>query len=189
MTSALPLRLIFIFGLVLLVLSACTPMQVTTDYNHSIDFTRYHQYQWLPNEQPDLVEANLDKDLLDETVFKTVSTELAGKGFSQTTEQPDFLVSYYLVVNAKTDVYYVNQYYAGIGFNPQPSSTAAQDYRKIRDVTYPQGILIIDMLDAKTHQRVWRGYTQSRLEYFSQPEKTSQHTTTAIKIILSRFPP
>lgn len=189
MTNDLPLRLFFIFGFILPLLDACTPIQVKTDYDHAVDFSLYHRYQWLPNEQPDLVEANLDKDLLDKTVFNTVSTELAGKGYLQSTEQPDFLVSYYLVVNAKTDVYYVNQYYAAIGFNPQPSSTAAQDYRKIRDVTYIQGILIIDILDSNTKERVWRGYAQSRLDLFAQPDKILQRATTNIKIILSHFPP
>ncbi|MGD8567881.1 MAG: DUF4136 domain-containing protein [Gammaproteobacteria bacterium] len=189
MTNVLPLQFLFIFSLIIFELSACTPMQVETDYDHAIDFTRYQQYQWIPNEQPDLVEKNIDKDLLDETITKTVTTELTNKGYSRVSEHPDFLVSYYLVVNTKTDVYYVNEYYAGIGFNPQPSRTTAQDYRKIRDVTYSQGILIIDVLDAKTNERVWRGYAQSRLEYFAQPDKTVQRATTAIQKILSRFPP
>ena len=182
-------KTILIPAILCFLVAACAPIQVKTDYDRSANFGKFKQYQWIPNEQPDLVEISIDKTVLDKTVYDTVTHELAGKGYTTVAENPDFLVTYYLVINAKTDVYFVNQYYTAIGLVPEPSRTTARDYQKIRNVTYEQGILIIDILDGTTNERIWRGYAQSRTGVYDDPEKQIKRVKTAVKKIFARFPP
>ncbi|MGD8560153.1 MAG: DUF4136 domain-containing protein [Gammaproteobacteria bacterium] len=172
-----------------LAFAGCAPITVKTDYNKSVDFNRYKQYQWIPNEQPGLVETDTDKLMLDETVSNTVERELETNGYVQNNTNPDFLVSYYFVVNAKTDVYFVNNYYTGLGYRAEPGRSSTRDSEKIRNASYEQGILIIDILDSTTKERIWRGYAQSRLNVFTELNKKKQRVATAVKKILARFPP
>lgn len=172
-------------------LASCAPIQVKTDYDHSIDFSKLQHYRWIPNEQPDLVDIGMDKVHLDQTVKDVITGKLNAKGYVPVSDNADFLVSYYLVINAKTDVFFVNQYYTGIGLVPESSRTSARDSQKIKSVTYEQGILIVDILDGSGKQRIWRGYAQSRsgIHNSSSVDPQLKRIKSALNKILNRFPP
>ena len=177
------------FFLVFLTVSGCAPMEIKVDYNKQINFDIYRTYKWIANEQLDIVDLNIDKQVLDKLVTNTGNKQLDQKGFSIDNESPDFLVSYYLVIGTKTDVYIAENYYSNIPYKVPATTSSTRDYQRIRENTYEQGILIIDIVDQVTNERIWRGYAQSRLGIYKDPEKRENRVTSAVNKILSNFPP
>lgn len=181
-------RIVF-SGLLILLVSGCTPIQIKVDYNKDINFDKFQSYSWIPNEQLDIVDINFDKKLLDGLVTNTADDALKAKGFTVNDHKPDLLISYYLVVDTKTDVYVVDNYYSNIPYAIPPTTSSTRDYQRLRENTYEQGILIIDIVDQQTKERIWRGYAQSRIGIYKEPEKQQERVVTAINKIFSNFPP
>ena len=170
-------------------LLGCAPIQIKTDYDKTIHFDKYKNYDWIPNEQLDIVDIDFEKQVLDDLVTNTANDALKEKGFSVNKTNPDFLVSYFLVVDTKTDVFIVENYYSNIPYSVPPTTSSTRDYQKVRENTYEQGILIIDIVDQNTKQRIWRGYAQSRIGIYKEPEKQEKRVITAVNKILANFPP
>ena len=180
---------VLVVNLFILFVSGCSPIQIKVDYNKNINFDKYQSYSWIPNEQLDIVDINFEKKLLDSLVTNTANNKLKEKGFIVNDEKPDLLMSYFLVVDTKTDVYVVDNYYSNIPYAIPPTTSSTRDYQKLRENTYEQGILIIDIVDQQTKERIWRGYAQSRIGIHKEPEKQEKRIITAINKILSNFPP
>ena len=165
---------------------SCAPIITYTDYDKSTNFSTYKTFDLLPNEQPDLVNLPLDKTALDTIILDAMLADLTSKGLIQTKANPDLLLSYYIVTNAKTDIYYVNDYYSTIGV---PARSSTRDSQRINETTYEQGILIIDIVDAKSKERIWRGRSESRVGIYKDKDKIKQRVLKAVRIILDQFPP
>jgi hypothetical protein len=180
-----PATIIFV---AILICSSCAPIEVKVDYNKDINFDNYKTYAWIDNEQPDIVDIDFEKEALDRLVTDATDKILQNRNFS-IKSNPDFLITYYLVVNAKTDVYIVENYYSDIGYATPPVTSSTRDYQKLRRATYEQGMLILDIMDSKSKERVWRGYAQSRIGIYQEREKQEKRIKTAIKKILNDFPP
>jgi hypothetical protein len=178
-----------ISGITVLLCVSCAPIQVKFEYNKDINFETYKSYAWIKNEQPDIVDINFEKDVLDKVVIDAADTELKSRGYSLNTEKADFLVSYFLVVNTKTDVYAVENYYSNIGYATSPTTSSTRDFEKLKRNTYEQGILIIDFVDSQTRERIWRGYAQTRIGLYKEAVNQEKQITTAVTKILNEFPP
>ena len=172
----------------ILLFYGCAPIQIKVDYDHNTNFDKYKSYAWIANEQPDIVDISFEKTLLDNLVMDTTDKVLKDSGYARN-NNPDFLITYYLVVNTKTDVYLVENYYSNIGYPTQPTTSSTRDYEKLRKSTYEQGMLILDIMDNQTKERIWRGYAQSRIGIYNEREKQEKRIRTAIKKILNEFPP
>jgi hypothetical protein len=174
--------------LTLLLFTGCAPIEVKFDYNKDTNFDKLRSYAWIKNEQPDIVEIPVQKDVLDRLVMDAADKVLNDNGYFRN-DNPDFLITYYLVINTKTDVYMIENYYSDIGYATPAVTSSTRDHEKIRRTTYEQGILILDVLDNQSKERIWRGYAQSRIGVYEEPEKQGKRVTTAIKKILDKFPP
>lgn len=165
---------------------SCVPIKTRTDYDKALDYSVYKTYELLPNEQPDLVNLPIGKDEMDKLILKKIQYELTSKGYIENKEEPDLRLSYYIVTNAKTDVYYLNDYYSNIGV---PVRSSTRDSYRIAETTYEQGILIIDAIDANTNVRVWRGYSETRIGAYRDEEHVKSQVSRAVRKILTQFLP
>ena len=172
-----------------LICFGCAPIEIKVDYNKEVNFDKYKSYDWIANEQLDIVDINFKKEVLDELVTNTANKALRKSGFSFVKESPDYLISYFLVVDTKTDVFVVENYYSNIPYAVPSTTSSTRDYQRLRENTYEQGILIIDILDSQTKERIWRGYAQSRIGIHEEPEKQEKRVVKAVKKILNNFPP
>ena len=48
---------------------------------------------------------------------------------------------------------------------------------------------MIDLVDAKTEQLIWRGAAQSRLRVTTTPEDSEQRTREVVSKLLASYPP
>jgi hypothetical protein len=177
--------LCFVFSLLSIVLTGCSSVSVTRDYDASADFAGLKSYAWQHETQPKTGNPRIDNDLIDERVRSAVDLQLAQKGFILSDEgDTDFLVTYYVQYKQRISGNSVsfgvgasrNSRYGSIGYD-----TSISDY--------DEGWLTIDMIDPESGKMFWRG-VGIRATYESQkPKKVSKIINHAVSRILKDFPP
>lgn len=129
-----------------LVACSAKPPPVKVEQAKFVSFAAYRTYAWLPS------TGGPDKDLFGERVRNEIEVQLAGKGFVQTLDGPNLLVQTEVVVeerNAET-----------LGdFARYEAAGGTQNFYSAFAIGYEEARLTVDVYDAATRQRVWRGMT------------------------------
>jgi len=180
-------RFIPIFLLVLLY--SCSPtVKVTTDYDHSANFSEYKTFAVydLKAQEGQVNQLNVDR------VTNAIRSEMIAKGFTESASNPDLKVNAVSIlknkqsVTADTNFYgYGGMYrpygYWGGGAMIGGGSTTFNTY------DYVDGSLVIDIVSAKTQKLVWQGIGNSQID--SKPDNPEEFIAGAIKKIMEGFPP
>ena len=175
-----------VYFLIAFFLLSCSSISVVTDYDREANFTALKTFTWIP--QPSYVIGNTDaararNDLLDKRIKNAVNNELATKGYLQESENPDFLVAYHTGLKEKVDV---TSY--GYGYGPR-SRYWGWGGSTVDVYQYEEGTLILDIIDAKAKELIWRGAGTKTLERDPTPEKIEKNVTKGVAKILEKFPP
>jgi hypothetical protein len=162
-------------GLACLV-AACSGMSVSSDYDQSYDFSTLHNYAW--------AEISGDKQAADQIslrrIMEATDKDLAAKGFAKTDpSQASFLVA---IQTGKQQQTQYNTY--GMG-----GWWAAGGMTTTTEQTYDEGTVILDMVDAKKKELIWRGSVQGVLDPGASTDKKVQNVNEAVTKILADFPP
>jgi hypothetical protein len=165
----------------------CAPMSVKIDRDDSYNVRGKLTFNLLPNEQDETISLVMNKATIDNIVTESIESDLSNKGYQKSSDNPDILVSYYLVTNAKTDFYVVNDYYGNLGYKP-PRQSATRDSYHFHETTYEEGILIIDVIDTASKQRVWQGFLTTRMDVYKKDERKERRLQNGVTKILSHFP-
>ena len=168
-------------------LAGCAGFKVTDDYDPSADFSQYGGYAWLP--RPDPTEAAAvrpDDGLLRQRIERAVDESLSAKGLRRVESAADatLLVTEHISVEQKLRVNTTNY---GYGYGRW--GYYGGGYTDTTVDQYEEGTLILDFIDAKTKQLVWRGMAQSRLKEMSTPEEREARVRAAVAAILEKYPP
>ena len=169
-----------------LALTGCSSISVNHDYDTQADFTAFQTFSWM--ERGDMEPANAQQaqqssDLLDRRIRSAIDGELAHRGMAQVTgADADVLMVYHLGTEEKVQVtdwgYNYSSYYWGYGG------------RQIDVYQYTQGTLIIDMVDARTHNLVWRGSGTKTVDRSQKsPEQLQAAIDEAVGKIMMSYPP
>ncbi len=168
---------------------ACSGSQITVrhDSDPSTDFSKLKTFNWmeLPEEIPqgtrDVLDRFPDLHTLTQTV---VENRLQKKGYEMRSADADFLVVYHLLLQAKEYVDVSQPYnygsYGRVWSNAMKKST----FKK----TFVEGTLIIDFVDPKTREIIWRGEASKVVDKQTSPEKRDRNVGEAVKQILKKFP-
>lgn len=185
-------HLFSLFAIVLLVSGCATKPYVATDYEASYNFAALKSFA-VKSAKQDTKENILISPFTLTHIHSLVNSELS-KRYQSVAESgaADFYVTYHVVMEDKLEPTAYDQMY-GYGFwgrgyrYPSPLF-----YRPAYDGgvrVYNQGSLIIDMVDAKTQQPIWRGVSEKRLSKSLSPQKQREILTSAVMEILAQFPP
>lgn len=165
----------------LLFLLACSEqLRVRSDYDKDVNLKLYKTYAWLPVKE---IESKTNplvyNELTDKRIKRAVDTQLKAKSILYTTDSPDLRVHYHIVIDNKSMVrpsiygYNYSQYWI----------------RNQMDVyQYREGTLIIDLMDAKNNNLIWRGWGTSVMDS-SDIDLTEEEINVAVYKILKEFPP
>lgn len=153
----------------LLTLAGCAAVKV--DQVDSAHLANYKKYAWVKPEEKTSQLPQLSNSITEENIRSAVKTEFAKKGIIEDDQNPDLLLMYHIFTAQKTEnvpnppVY---PYY-GYGFGPrayyfhgQLIPIAYAGYYNPWNTGYHQehytdGTLIIDVIDAKNNELLWRG--------------------------------
>lgn len=173
----------FLFVCVIALLTACSSLKVTYDYDSQADFTKYKTYAF-SDDALKLPVQQLNRD----RILKAIEAEMAAKGFSKS-DNPDVLVDVHVKAEQKTEATATTtgggmyggpwRYGYGGGF-----STTQINYNQ-----YVEGTLFVNLVDKTSEKIVWQGRGTRTLDENTSPEKRESNINYAVKQIFSKYPP
>jgi hypothetical protein len=165
-----------------LIISGCSSTKVAVEFDEQADFSQYKRFAFItpkPLTQKPLKKPMLVRDpLFAKKARREIAAVLAGKGY-QTVDSPDsadFLVAFYATAQNRAN------------FTPPAYHVGRFGRRWVTPghvYYYKQGTLIVDIVDRRQRELVWRGVGVSALDR----NDPTNNLVRAIDKILTRFPP
>jgi hypothetical protein len=158
----------------LLAVSPALAQDVHVDSNASASFAGYRTYDWrdgTPSSNP----------LSEQRIRAAVDQQMAAKGFTRVTVDPDVIVATHVVTKEKQKLS-VNNYGGfgyGYGYFGGPIGGTID--------TYTVGTLAVDLYDTKSTTLVWRGSASATVS--DKPEKNAAKISKAITKMFRQYPP
>jgi len=163
-----------------LISSCSTVYDVRYDYDKQTDFQTLKTYDWMPI--PDGVEIN---SLVVKRVKKATEPELAARGLVKAPSKPDFLIVQHITTQEQIEV--ANW---GYGYGPYPRYGGGYwGPGGVPTYSYEEGTLVLDFVDAKTKQLIWRGSAKAEIDTVDSPEESWELIKKAVEEILKKYPP
>ncbi len=164
-------------------LASCSPWRrVYSEEEPGVNLYRYHTYNWL--ETPDKGPGNAGPDWLSISTQSKIRAAIEGQmgrfGFQICTDRPDLVLHYHVAV--KNETFYVHDN----GCDPRQPG----DFRpcnRVRPVQYQEGTLIVDFIDTRDGNQVWRGAVVGALEEL-RPDEVDAKIKAAVAAIFKKFP-
>ncbi len=152
-------------------MTGCSSIQVETDYNREVDFSKYKTYRWIPHVKGTEDNPLMNDPLIESHVKNAVNAEMTKKGFTRIEEgHPDFLMAWYFTARNRVDVTHYYGYW----------------YPQTNVYKYKEGTLIVDIVDREDKQLIWRGWATGVLEDRS---RISDQINYSVQKLLKKFPP
>lgn len=167
---------------ILFLVTSCSSVRVATDYDKNASFGEFKTFAFFKNGIDKAEISDLDK----RRILRAIETQLLAKGFTKS-ENPDLLVSLFTKSNQRVDVYnnswgFNNWGWGGFGpgwgwgWNQQPAVS-----------TRTEGVLFIDLIDAKKKELVWQGMGTGYLA--RNMEKKEERIKEFVSTIMQKYPP
>lgn len=173
--KTLPLLLLLV-----LVATSCSSVRVASDYDKNANFSQLKTFAFYKTGIDKAEISDLDK----RRILRAIESELLAKGYTKS-ENPDMLVSIFTKSQQRVDVYNNAWGYGGWGWGGfggwgwgwnQPSVS-----------TRTEGILYIDLIDAKKKELVWQGMGTG---YLSQNmERKEERIKEFVTKVMEKYPP
>lgn len=179
------MKRIFALFMVALLATGCSQTP-DWDYDKTVQFSNYKSFAFAPNASIEgTTTAYQVNGLMEKRLRDAIETELKGQGFATSDESAsDLLVNFHVSVDKKITEETVNTMYTGHwnywGWGVQTHSTKQE---------FDVGTIIIDIIDNKAKQLVWRGVKEGRLKKNQTPDERTEAVNKTVKEILANFPP
>lgn len=166
----------------LLLLVACSSVDVQLDYDNSYNFNQLHTFAWK-------TEGDKENTLVGKRVMSTATQELNQKGYRQVDAQnADFLMSYAYRSQEEIKSKGVSTG-IGVGFGTGGVlSGVGVGLGSGRGRGYVPEALRIEVTERSSQNILWRGEAKEKMME-SDPKQTNENFTKVVKAILSKFPP
>jgi hypothetical protein len=180
---------------ILVVLAGCNTVDVSSQIAPSANLKQYKTFAWLPS--ADTATNSLARDPILASNFRAkVNQELQEQGYVLNAENPDLLVNAYANYSKEIDLQSVSPSYGyfGSGFYGPMYDYYYPNYGSIgylsggpmvREVEYTEGTVVLDFIDAKRNEVVWRG-TASDAMY--EEDEIVKETLENVEEIFEEFP-
>ena len=165
--------------LLLFVVASCSSVRVYQDFDKNADFSQYKTYAYHKSGIDKAEISDLDK----KRILRSIDEVMTTKGFTKS-ENPEVLINFTTKEREQVDV---NQFNAGWGFgwgwgwNPWLWGNTTSVNR------YTEGILTIDIIDAKKKELIWQGEGEGALT--KRTEKKDEKIKEFVSKILEQYPP
>jgi hypothetical protein len=174
-----------------LLLVACSTIQVSEDFDRRAPFTTYKTFSWMPrpDKMPPNARAAIERSpLLGKRIQEITAEILADKGLTLAEQGPDILINYYVGFKERVDITGWGYFYGPRWGYYWPFLGPYDDY------SYTEGTLVLDFVDAKTNELVWRGVADKALydDYSAGPAAHNFSDRELWKILsrmLDLYPP
>ena len=167
-------------SIVIIMLMGCSSTYnlVSSDYDRSVDFTKYKTLAWLPD-KADTANTPYDNQIIRNNIRNYLGQCMSGRGYSIDLENPGLLMQL-IITNAKKErlvnsyqslnplsYYYRPYYYGSLYYLPYQYNYYYRGYQSYnysypntitsRKEEYVEGAITLNFVDATTKQLVWTG--------------------------------
>ena len=184
------IKTMVILSFVVLV-SACSSVKVTTDYDKSVDFSKFKTFEYFGwAQESDKILNRFDK----ERIENAFGEEFKKRGMQYVKSNGDLIVTLYIVTEQKTQTtahttntgmgYGYGGYYGygpGYGWGGMGHSTTT-----FSDYDYVVGTLVIDVYDAKAKQLIWESVGTKTVD--DNPNTRDENIPRAVAAIMKPYP-
>jgi hypothetical protein len=157
-------------------LTSCSSVYVNADYDSNITFDQYKTYVYQKSSIDRVEISDLDK----RRILRSIDAALTAKGFTKS-ETPDVIISFFTKEKEQVNVYQSSMWGWGWGWNPWMWGGYNSTYR------YTEGVLTINIVDAKTKELIWQGVGEGELT--KRTEKKDENINNFVIKILEQYPP
>jgi hypothetical protein len=140
--------------------------EMTYDYDRGVNFASLQTYDWVPG-RPTSTEYELALKRFEHEV----DAQLQAKGFRKDPGNPDFVIAIHGSKQTKISHY----------------QSSSRHYSE--PMTYEEGTVGLDFLDAKTNDPIWRASAVGVLGLDQSPEQKDKDVNKIVTEMLQNFPP
>jgi len=172
-------------------LSGCAISTVSVDYDKQVDFGKYRTFRFQPGHiVRDIGVHDTVSSLINIHMRRAVEAQLTAKGYQVVDSNPDFIVSYIAGAQEKEQIVnnmnnfgpmfgpYYGFYGMGMGggwWGPMWNNTWSNN------MYYEEGTLVIDVLDPKTNNLIWRSFAESVINNYNEAAFVEKEVTKSLK--------
>ncbi len=183
-------KIFVLFFAITLILSSCSTLKVTSDYDPNVNFSKYKTYNLLPWRED---VSRMVNDFDRKRIADAIKHEMELRGYKYAESNIDVSVSAYIILDEKeqTTAYSTYMggygYYAGFGYYGYgPGVGMGTTHTTYNTETYTVGTLIIDIFDNSTKKLIWQGIGVGTIN--ENPKKREQNTPGVIAKIMESLP-
>lgn len=164
------MRVVSLLGLVLgLLVGSAAAQSVQSDFDRTFQFSNLKTFSFAVQRRG--ATDPLAADSLNDGRIRTgLESQLIANGYHMETEKADFVIAYYVKTKNRLSV-------QDYGYGP-PRWFGGRDIRVNQDT---EGTLMVDFIDARTNQVVWRGRAVGTLDLKGVDKKISKSTEKLVK--------
>lgn len=167
------LRFLFAASIITFCATGGLAQTVKADFDRDYDFSKLTSFAFMeqPRKPNDVLIAN---PLVEDRIRKDLESELIANGYRKDSSgHPDFLIAYHATANVKNR-FRDNSLYGVFGRVRQID---------VREESYVEGMLIVDIVDTSAKRLVWRGYAAATVD----PKKSEKQILTATQRLIKEF--
>ncbi len=166
---------------IILFIGCSTSLKVTTDYDKSVDFSKYKTFAFYKMKVTDNI-SQLNQD----RILNSIKAEMIKKGFTLNDDAPDVLINTTAILQDKQSVS-ANTYGYGGYYRPYGWGAGYGGTTTVNVYEYKDGSIIIDIIDASTQKLIWQGIGNKEID---TPSKNPDAAIAdAVNKILYKYPP
>lgn len=150
--------------------------KVMTDYDHSVNFSKYHTYCW--------GHVHASDPLFEPRIQQAVDHALESKGWQKVQDNCDTTVTAVLVQKNHPEY---TTFYDGLGPGWGWHGWGGMGLATTTVEKVPLGTLIVDIYDTQSEHLIWRGEAGDQLS--EKPDKDTKKLEKAVDKMFAKFPP
>jgi len=156
----------------------CSTLQTNADWDKSANFSSYKTWGWKE-------DGSIKNDILNRRIQTLIGAELGKKGLTRTDDNPDLWVAVHGRLSKETQI---NTYNSGWGYGwGWYGGGMGMTTSTVQEI--PVGTLIVDLVDSKKREMVWRGTATDTLKPDRTPDEREKALSEAFAALFEKYPP
>ena len=163
-------------------LGACAPIRVGSHVDTRTDFSRFKTFDWGPADALPAGDSRLDANgFFKDHMQGAVERQMVLKGYEHAREgtTPDVRIHFHAVIRERLNVSALD---VRQGYCSGPACSAGV-------TEFEEGTLVVDVMDTRTNQLVWRGWAQDSVgDTLENQDKLAKRIDQSVNGLMSALP-